>query len=164
MDNFAVTLLGLTSVSGQQRKAYKNGIVIYNLNCSICLEVLLHDLSREKRANIWDVPNCVSLANLHPSQQPMANETGRRTIFIFSPRKKQGLRDTQAHCLKNRSAQTELDFLWSAEAKSSNSTDTALAKTPSVSSPQACHSRVSEQHQRVIGCPGSPVRLTLSQV
>jgi len=61
MNNFAVTLLGLTSVSGQQRKAYINEVVIHNLNYSICLELLLHELSREERANIWDVPNSVCL-------------------------------------------------------------------------------------------------------
>lgn len=84
MDNFAVTLLELTSVSGQQRKAYKNERVIYNLNGSVCLEVLLHDLLREKKANIWDVPNYVSLAKLCPSQQSMANETLVEGLSSFS--------------------------------------------------------------------------------
>lgn len=69
----------------------------------------------------------------------------------------------QAHCLKNGLAQTVLVFLQCAQAKSSNSRDTTLAETTSVSSPQACHSLVLEQHQRVIGFLGSPVRLTTSQ-
>lgn len=73
MDNFAVISLGLISVSGQQRKTYKNELVIHSLNCSIHLELLLCDLLREKTANIWDVPNCVSLANLCSCQQSVAN-------------------------------------------------------------------------------------------
>lgn len=75
MDNFAVISLELISVSEQWRKAYKNELVIYNLNGSICLELLLHDLSKEKTANIWHVPNRVSLTNVCSAQQSVANAT-----------------------------------------------------------------------------------------
>lgn len=69
----------------------------------------------------------------------------------------------QACYLKNGLAQTVLGFLYCAEAKSGNSRVTALAKTTLVSSPQACHSPVLKERQRVIGFLCSPVRLTLSQ-
>lgn len=69
----------------------------------------------------------------------------------------------QACCLKNGLAQTVLGFLQRADAKSSNSRDAALAQTTLVSSPQACHSLVLKERQRVIGFLCGPVRLTLSQ-
>lgn len=90
----------------------------------------------------------------------------RRVIFGFSLRKSQRLRQTEAHCSK-KWISTDITHSVSAqqraEQKSSDCRDTALAKTPLASSPQACHSLVLEQHQRVIGSLGSPVRLTSNQ-
>lgn len=85
---------------------------------------------------------------------------GRKVIFSFSLRKSQRLRQKEAHCSKNGLALTAhtVSLHSSAEEKSSDCRDTALAETP-----QACHSLGLEQHQRVIGSLGSPVRLTLNQ-
>lgn len=86
-DNFAIRSLSLTSVSGQQRKAYKNDRLIHNLNCSICLELFLHELPWQKATNISDMSDNFRLANLCCSQQAEQVQLWQKTYLHFQPQR-----------------------------------------------------------------------------